>query len=120
MHEVAQKKTGFSLAENGVVLSWLSPVVNEHIAYKYWEAHCDKANNKEYDFAALLYLNSEFTGGQFVLMDDHIDRMIEPTCGRLLIFKSSIENIHRVERVKTGDRLLLSAWYSHRSLLPVK
>merc|ERR1712130_900002 len=35
--------------------------------YSYSLPHCDKANNFEYDYTVLLYLNSEFDGGNLVL-----------------------------------------------------
>jgi len=107
------------LVEKGAILSWLGAPEDGFSragkvvpTYNYYDPHCDKANNEEYDFTVLLYLNksSEYKGGQLVLLDDHIDRVIEPQCGRLLLFESSLQNIHRVERVEEGNRLVLSLW----------
>ena len=106
---------GKKLVEAGSILSWLSKASNDSIAYKYWDAHCDKANNFEYDVSVLLYLNSDFSGGEFVFMDDNIDRVVQIRAGRLLLFDSTISNIHRVERVLSGDRMALSIWYSYSS-----
>jgi hypothetical protein len=108
-----------ALKEAGVILSWLSPqsgtnnvsIING-TAYSYTDPHCDKANNFEYDVGFLLYLNSSFKGGDFCFMDLDCDRFVQPKAGRFLSFTSSIENIHRVAPVLTGNRLLLSIWYS--------
>eukprot|EP01041_Mallomonas_annulata_P002312 gene2312-4504_t len=97
-----------NLREAGCILSWLSPPGHELEridtsserggAVRYWDAHCDKANNFEYDYSVLLYLNSDFEGGEFVFVDDEVDYVIEPKAGRVLVFSSSLENIHRVEK----------------------
>lgn len=80
--------------------------------YSYTDPHCDKANNYEYDLTVLLYLNShhQYTGGELVLLDDYVDKVIEPTAGRLFLFESSLHNIHKVEPVSSGNRLVLSLW----------
>lgn len=115
VHIAACSIIGKKLVEAGSILSWLSKASNDSIAYKYWDAHCDKANNFEYDVSVLLYLNSDFSGGEFVFMDDNIDRVVQIRAGRLLLFDSTIYNIHRVERVLSGDRMALSIWYSYSS-----
>ena len=112
VHALACSIIGKKLVEAGSILSWLSKAANESSAYKYWDAHCDKANNFEYDLSVLLYLNSDFSGGEFVFMDDDIDRVVQIRAGRLLLFDSTISNIHRVERVLSGNRMALSIWYS--------
>lgn len=100
----------------GSILSWLSTPAsyNRLNDYGYWDMHCDKANNFEYDITALLYLNSypSFQGGNLVFVEDNKDMHLEPKPGRLVIFDSSLENIHRVEPVSRGDRFLLSVWFS--------
>lgn len=120
LHQHAQKQTGKSLKEAGSIVSWLNNPKNYgqgNLAkykqkYGYWIAHCDKANNNEYDYSVLLYLNTDFEGGNLVFMDDGIDFVVEPKGGRVVIFSSSSNNIHRVEPVISGDRFLLSVWYS--------
>eukprot|EP01038_Epipyxis_sp_PR26KG_P008406 gene8406-11365_t len=121
------------LFEAGSIISWLSPPhsinnnnsgtnllpVNEIVpiegTYSYWSAHCDKANNNEYDLSVLLYLNNEFSCGNLVFMDENgEDFVIEPKRGRLVIFNSCIENIHRVQAVTEGNRFLLSVWFSNK------
>jgi len=78
---------------------------------RYWHTHCDKANNNDYDIAVLLYLNSDFNGGRFVFVDEDTDYFVKPQTGRVLMFPSSTQNIHRVEKVTRGDRFLLSMWF---------
>ena len=112
MHATACRITRKKLVEAGSILSWLSEAASDRIAFRYWDAHCDKANNFEYDISVLLYLNSDFLGGEFVFMDDNIDRIVQIKAGRLLLFDSTISNIHRVERVLSGNRIALSIWYS--------
>ena len=85
----------------------------------YTSVHCDKRNNFEYDYTALLYLNSDFRGGNLVFFDPgHVESsdeltstIIEPTLGRLVMFDAGPTNIHRVEEVLQGNRFLLSLWF---------
>jgi len=77
--------------------------------------HVDKANVPEYDVSALLYLSTnrrDFTGGLFAFNDSDCDRLVEPTDGRLIAFCSGFDNLHQVRPVLTGERFVLSIWYS--------
>merc|ERR1719282_1161344 len=61
--------------------------------------HVDKANIASYDWSALLYFNSageDFDGGELVFHDADIDRVVQPLAGRLVVFSSGLENLHRV------------------------
>lgn len=115
-----------NILETGCIISWLcNPIENIQVQkispfnviapkkdeYSYWSAHCDKANNNDYDISALLYLNNDFEGGDLIIMDDNDDLIIQPKSGRLVLFKSCIKNIHRVQGVTNGNRFLLSTWY---------
>lgn len=119
IHDPRDQEPALELKEAGAILSWLSPqtdtdpisIING-MTYSYTDPHCDKANNFEYDVGFLLYLNSSFKGGDFCFMDLDADRIVQPKAGRFLSFTSSIENIHRVTPVLSGNRLLLSVWYS--------
>jgi hypothetical protein len=53
-----------------------------------------------------------FEGGSFVFQDSDADRFVSPTCGRLVSFSSGLENVHRVERVTSGSRLVLAMWFT--------
>jgi hypothetical protein len=127
IHKQAEQICGFPLHEAGSIVSWLSPpnsLTNDTTAgevvgtngYAYWNAHCDKANNYEYDVTTLLYLNSDFKGGEFVILEDSEDLIIEPKAGRFLLFHSSLENIHKVQPVLEGERFLFSVWFSKQPL----
>ena len=122
MQKFTENITSQKLTEAGSILSWLSPPSSEANVspsydssaanYSYWSAHCDKENNPCYDYSVLLYLNRDFEGGDLVFMDDMRDFVVQPKAGRLLMFSSSMVNIHRVTPVHFGNRFLLSVWYS--------
>jgi hypothetical protein len=40
------------------------------------------------------------------------DVIVEPRAGRLLLFSSGAENWHRLERVRSGERFVLSLWFT--------
>ena len=77
--------------------------------------HVDQANMPEYDVSALLYLSTagvDFEGGLFAFNDADHDRVLVPRAGRLLAFHSGFENLHQVRPVLSGERLVLSIWFS--------
>lgn len=105
---------------------------------EYYHPHVDADNAPHYTFSGLVYLSTEgvdFTGGNFsfmtgikeeeaghepsphVVLSDIYGRVadthvIAPRAGRLLLFSSSTENLHRVARVASGDRFTFSMWYT--------
>eukprot|EP00930_Biecheleria_cincta_P044805 TRINITY_DN30857_c0_g1_i1.p1 TRINITY_DN30857_c0_g1~~TRINITY_DN30857_c0_g1_i1.p1 ORF type:complete len:419 (+),score=75.92 TRINITY_DN30857_c0_g1_i1:167-1423(+) len=84
----------------------------EHV---YWNAHVDKANVASYDYAALLYLNTQgqhFDGGDFAFIDNTEDCIVAPRRGRLLAFTAGPENLHQVRRVTSGVRFVLAMWFT--------
>ena len=71
----------------------------------YWTPHVDEVEAPHYQFSAVLYLNTaweSFTGGAFAFRDLDADRIVEPRQGRVIIFSSGRENLHRVEPVDYG------------------
>jgi len=83
--------------------------------YAYWNVHVDKANVASYDYAALLYLNTQgehFSGGDFAFVDAEEDQLVAPRRGRLLTFTAGPENLHQVRRVTKGTRFVLAMWYT--------
>ena len=83
------------------------------------EPHYD--SNRPYlemrHYSALVYLSNQgecFTGGSFVFAErkDGAPRKVHPHAGRLLAFASGAENIHWVERVGRGERMVLTLWFS--------
>lgn len=87
----------------------------------YWNAHVDKANIATYDYSALLYLNNfgtDFEGGEFEFIDNDANRIVEPRAGRLILFTSGPENLHRVRRVDQGTRFVSAMCVCHAVHLP--
>ena len=97
----------------------------------YWNPHVDKANRCAYDYSSILYLTShglDFEGGRFAFLDetvaeegrvgargieDAVQRTtVTPGVGRFVCFTSGLENVHHVERVSSGQRVTLSAWFT--------
>lgn len=69
----------------------------------------------EYDVSAVLYLTDgekDFQGGNFTFMDEGLEMSIRPKPGRLVVFSSGQENVHRVEPVSGGERVTLNLWLS--------
>ncbi|XP_072132673.1 prolyl 3-hydroxylase 1-like [Mobula birostris] len=67
------------------------------------------------NFSVHLYLNEEFEGGEFFLIDpktQSITAEISPRCGRLLTFQWGDRTSHRVSEVRQGQRCVLSLWFS--------
>ena len=96
---------------------------------EYYHPHVDKENTGHYDYSGLLYLadhGTDFTGGQFSFMDsgpdgkpvssmDHghaVNSTVMPKKGRLIIFTAGSENLHRLTKVETGTRTVLSLWFT--------
>ncbi|KAJ8923830.1 hypothetical protein NQ315_010412 [Exocentrus adspersus] len=69
------------------------------------------------DYSAILYLNSNFDGGEFIFASDkaatHVQSVIEPRCGRMIAFTSGSENLHGVKAVRSGSRCAIGIWFTH-------
>ncbi|XP_037071749.1 prolyl 3-hydroxylase 3-like [Pollicipes pollicipes] len=67
-------------------------------------------------YSAILYLNDNFKGGEFVFARDLIDRKpvvrVRAHCGRLVGFSAGTENPHGVLAVTAGTRYALAMWYT--------
>ena len=86
---------------------------------EYWHVHADRNNTDHYHYSGLLYMSNydeDFTGGllHFVSPDDHslAEVTVEPRSGRVVMFTSGSENPHVVERVTSGERFVLSFWFT--------
>ncbi|KAM4772023.1 prolyl 3-hydroxylase 2 [Rhinophrynus dorsalis] len=67
------------------------------------------------DYSALLYLNGDFEGGEFVFTEmdaKTITASIKPRCGRLVGFSSGGENPHGVRAVTKGQRCAVALWFT--------
>ena len=58
-------------------------------------------------FAAVLYLNDDYTGGHTAFEDYEV----KPETGKLLVFSNSIYK-HHVTEVEGTERFVLSIWYN--------
>ena len=58
-------------------------------------------------FAAVLYLNDDYTGGHTAFEDYEV----KPETGKLLVFSNSIYE-HHVTKVEGTERFVLSIWYN--------
>jgi predicted 2-oxoglutarate/Fe(II)-dependent dioxygenase YbiX len=75
-------------------------------------AHPDGAqhNTPHRDFAAVLYLNDAFEGGEIYFPLEGI--RIRPSTGLLIGFRGSSECPHGVTTVRSGERFTMPCWYS--------
>lgn len=54
-------------------------------------------------------LNDDYTGGEFVLFDDH---EVKLSAGDIIVFPSVFLYPHRINKIKTGSRYSFVAWCS--------
>lgn len=68
------------------------------------------------DYSALLYLNGDFTGGEFLFanFDDSVQAKLKPECGRAVAFSAGLENLHGVAGIRQGRRCALALWFTLR------
>ncbi|XP_057696713.1 prolyl 3-hydroxylase 2 isoform X2 [Corythoichthys intestinalis] len=67
------------------------------------------------DYSALLYLNGDFEGGEFIFtqMDAKtVTATVKPKCGRVVAFSSGGENPHGVKAVTNGRRCAVALWFT--------
>ncbi|KAM9795852.1 prolyl 3-hydroxylase 2 [Syngnathus typhle] len=67
------------------------------------------------DYSALLYLNGDFEGGEFIFtqMDAKtVTATVKPKCGRMVAFSSGGENPHGVKAVTNGRRCAVALWFT--------
>uniref|UniRef100_A0A7M4F3B0 procollagen-proline 3-dioxygenase n=1 Tax=Crocodylus porosus TaxID=8502 RepID=A0A7M4F3B0_CROPO len=67
------------------------------------------------DYSALLYMNADFEGGEFIFTEmdaKTITASIKPRCGRLISFSSGGENPHGVRAVTKGQRCAVALWFT--------
>ncbi|KAK8783381.1 hypothetical protein V5799_010254 [Amblyomma americanum] len=66
------------------------------------------------DFSAVLYLNDDFVGGEFVFArhKTNIQASVRPKCGRAVAFSAGAENLHGVLPIEKGRRCALAMWYT--------
>ncbi|XP_029004670.1 prolyl 3-hydroxylase 2 [Betta splendens] len=67
------------------------------------------------DYSALLYLNGDFEGGEFIFTEmdaKTITASVKPRCGRMVGFSSGGENPHGVKAVTSGQRCAVALWFT--------
>nr|XP_026691137.1 leprecan protein isoform X3 [Ciona intestinalis] len=67
------------------------------------------------DYSAILYLNDEFEGGEFIMTDATARRVkvqVRPKCGRLVSFSAGKECLHGVKPVTKGRRCAMALWFT--------
>jgi hypothetical protein len=106
---------------------------------EYWHPHADHNNTAQYHYSGLLYMSTygeDFTGGKlrfvrpdFSLFDAEenvpgsypnlaaptaadVELEVEPRAGRVVVFTAGHENLHQVERLLSGERYVLSFWFT--------
>lgn len=111
----------------------------QQIHDEYWHPHADHNNTPHYHYSGLLYMSTygeHFTGGKFHFIDStfslfgedsdnghdssnlakptesDIELTVEPRAGRVVMFTAGHENTHYVERVISGQRFVLSFWFT--------
>ena len=91
----------------------------EGVHDEYWHRHVDRENTEHYHYSGLLYMSdfgTDFTGGLLHFYSastpSEVELTVEPRAGRVVIFTAGSENPHMVERVTSGDRLVLSFWFT--------
>ncbi|XP_055796787.1 prolyl 3-hydroxylase 2 [Salvelinus fontinalis] len=67
------------------------------------------------DYSALLYLNGDFDGGEFIFTEmdaKTVTAQVKPKCGRMVGFSSGGENPHGVRAVTRGQRCAVALWFT--------
>ncbi|XP_051931067.1 prolyl 3-hydroxylase 1 [Hippocampus zosterae] len=67
------------------------------------------------DFSAILYLNDDFEGGDFIFTEldaKVVTAVVRPQCGRVVGFGAGKENPHGVRAVTKGQRCAVALWFT--------
>ncbi|KAM9798704.1 prolyl 3-hydroxylase 1 isoform X2 [Syngnathus typhle] len=67
------------------------------------------------DFSAILYLNDDFEGGDFIFTEldaKSVTAVVRPQCGRVVGFGAGKENPHGVRAVTKGQRCAVALWFT--------
>ncbi|KAF2905385.1 hypothetical protein ILUMI_00790 [Ignelater luminosus] len=87
---------------------------------EYWHVHVDKVTYESFHYTSLLYLTDygiDFDGGRLIFLDGPIEKptnnvTLEPRKGRVSMFTSGAENVHRVEKVTKGTRYAITVSFT--------
>ncbi|XP_072239025.1 prolyl 3-hydroxylase 1 isoform X2 [Leuresthes tenuis] len=67
------------------------------------------------DYSAILYLNEDFEGGEFIFTEldaKTVTAEVRPRCGRVVGFGAGKENPHGVRAVTKGQRCAVALWFT--------
>uniref|UniRef100_A0A673ZL95 procollagen-proline 3-dioxygenase n=1 Tax=Salmo trutta TaxID=8032 RepID=A0A673ZL95_SALTR len=67
------------------------------------------------DYSAILYLNDDFEGGDFIFTEldsKTVTAEVRPQCGRVVGFGAGNENPHGVRAVTKGQRCAVALWFT--------
>ncbi|MEQ2267015.1 hypothetical protein XENORESO_000510, partial [Xenotaenia resolanae] len=67
------------------------------------------------DYSAILYLNDDFEGGEFIFTEldgKTVTAEVRPRCGRVVGFGAGEENPHGVQAVTKGQRCAVALWFT--------
>ncbi|KAM4588310.1 prolyl 3-hydroxylase 1 [Odontesthes bonariensis] len=67
------------------------------------------------DYSAILYLNEDFEGGEFIFTEldaKTVTAEVLPRCGRVVGFGAGKENPHGVRAVTKGQRCAVALWFT--------
>ncbi|XP_040059615.2 prolyl 3-hydroxylase 1 [Gasterosteus aculeatus] len=67
------------------------------------------------DYSAILYLNGDFEGGEFIFTEldaKTVTAEVRPRCGRVVGFGAGRENPHGVRAVTGGQRCAVALWFT--------
>mmetsp|Transcript_56348 Transcript_56348/g.138298 ORF Transcript_56348/g.138298 Transcript_56348/m.138298 type:complete len:325 (-) Transcript_56348:28-1002(-) len=88
---------------------------------EYWHNHIDAQQYPGFEYTALLYLNEQgkdYKGGEFSFVDhakgstEEKLTTLKPEPGKLVVFTSGSENVHRVHQVTAGKRYALTVAFT--------
>ncbi|XP_064160263.1 prolyl 3-hydroxylase 1 [Anguilla rostrata] len=88
-------------ADNCLLVSELNECIKEPPAYTHR------------DYSAILYLNDDFEGGNFLFTEldaKTVTAVVRPQCGRVVGFGAGKENPHGVKAVTKGQRCAVALW----------
>ncbi|MCI4390381.1 hypothetical protein PGIGA_G00121950 [Pangasianodon gigas] len=89
--------------DNCLLISELNECIKEPPAYTHR------------DYSAILYLNDDFEGGDFIFTEldaKTITAVVKPQCGRIVAFGAGKENPHGVRALTKGQRCAVALWFT--------
>ncbi|XP_047440217.1 prolyl 3-hydroxylase 1 [Mugil cephalus] len=89
--------------DNCVLVSEINECIKEPPAYTHR------------DYSAILYLNDDFEGGEFIFTEldaKTVTATVRPQCGRVVAFGAGKENPHGVRAVTKGQRCAVALWFT--------